>query len=377
MGDDPGVGRRGGLLLLGRFFGVPVYFAASWLIVAALSTVFYGRLIHDNVSDISSSTAYLTAFAFAVLFALCVLAHELGHTAVSLALGNPVRRVVIFMLGGVSEIETEPSRPRDEFVIAAAGPAVSAILVGVAYLGHLIFPVDSIAAVLADLLIWGNLIVVAFNLLPGLPLDGGRLLRSGIWRLSGSQLTGTRVGAVLGRVVAVLVVAGGLYLGTTESGGQWSFAVTVFLGFYLWVGAGQSLRAARLQATLPAVRLATLMRPGVMVPAGLSVAEGLSRVWSGSARGLVLVDAADHPTAIVDESRIGEVPPEQRPWTPLTTVARALEPGLVLPIGLTGDELLQAVRGTPASEYLVVHPDGTPAGILALVDLAAELKGVA
>ena len=128
---------------------------------------------------------------------------------------------------------------------------------------------------------------------------------------------------------------------------------------------------------MPSVQLASLLRPGLWCPADLSVAEGLSRVWDGSARGLVLVDAADHPTAIVAEARIGEVPPEQRPWTPLTTVARALEPGLVLPIELDGEALLDAIKATPASEYLVVHADGSPAGILAVTDLATELKGVA
>ena len=373
MGDDPGLRRRGGLLLVGRFFGVPIFFAPSWLLIAGLLTIDYGPVVRENADHVSSSTAYLAAFGFAALFALCVLAHELGHTAVSLALGNPVRRVVIFLLGGVSEIEREPTRPRDEFLVAAAGPAVSALLAGVAVAGHVLLPARSVLLVLADLLIWGNVSVVVFNLLPGLPLDGGRLLRAAIWRVAGSQLTGTRVGAVLGRGLAIVLVLAGLYLSTTQAGGA-SLVITFVLAVYLWAGASQALRSARLMARVPAVQLSRLLRPGLMVPATLSVAEGLRRVWEGSARGLVLVDAADHPTAIVTESRIGDVAPDQRPWTPLTTVARALEPGLVLPIGLSGDEVLEAVRVTPASEYLVVHPDGSPAGILALTDLATELR---
>src|SRR5580704_16213975 len=96
------------MLAVGRFFGVPIYFAPSWLIIAALLTVYYAPIIEGVAPSISSGTAHLLAFAFAVLFALCVLAHELGHTAVSLALGLPVRRVVIFLLGGVSEIERDP-----------------------------------------------------------------------------------------------------------------------------------------------------------------------------------------------------------------------------------------------------------------------------
>lgn len=128
--------------------------------------------MQDDVSSVSASTAYLTAFIFALLFALCVLAHELGHTAVSLRLGRPVRRVVIFLLGGVSEIEREPDRARDEFLIAAAGPLISGVLTGLAVLAMRLTTQGSLAHVLAGLLAWANASVFVFNLLPGLPLDG-------------------------------------------------------------------------------------------------------------------------------------------------------------------------------------------------------------
>lgn len=364
------------MILVGHFFGVPIYFAPSWLFIAGLLTLRYGPVIHDRVGHVSSSTAYLTAFGFAVLFALCVLAHELGHTAVSLRLGNPVRRVVIFLLGGVSEIDREPRRARDEFLTSAAGPLVSGVLTGLAGVGvHYTSP-GSLAGVLAELLMWGNLSVVAFNLLPGLPLDGGRILRAAVWRIAGSRLTGSRVGAVLGRVVAVVLVGLGVYLAATTSD-VLTLPVTLFLAMYLWLGASQALQSAEVFDRMPSVELAGLIRPGLLVPADISVAEALRRVWAGSARGLVIVDAQDRPTAIVAESEIGEVPPERRDWTPLASVARALEPGLVLPVELTGEALIDAVRSTPASEYLVVHPDGSPAGILAITDLATTLKGAA
>src|SRR5579885_1283211 len=116
------------MLGIGRFFGVPVLFAPSWLVIAGLLTIFYGPVIESAVPSLSSSTAYLLALAFAGLLALCVLAHELGHTGVALLLGLPVRRVVIFLLGGVSEIDRAPERARDEFLIAGAGPLVSVLL---------------------------------------------------------------------------------------------------------------------------------------------------------------------------------------------------------------------------------------------------------
>ena len=359
---------------MGRFFGVPVYFAPSWLIIAALLTYYYGPVVEDAVPSASASSAYLVAFLYAVFFALCVLAHELGHTAVSLALKHPVKRIVIFLLGGVSEIEKEPERPSDEFLIAAAGPAVSLVITGLMFWLRTVLVTHSLAGALVELLFWSNLVVVVFNLLPGLPLDGGRLLRAVVWKLSRSQLIGTRAGAWAGRVVA----AGVLLLSLVVNRDQADIVpalVGIMLAAYLWFGAGQALKYAQVMDKLPDLDLDRLLRPGLLVPPDLSIAEALRRMWQGSARGLVLIDAADRPAAIVDEARVNAIPPDRRAWMPLSTVARPLEAGLVLHRGLTGSDLLAAVRATPASEYLVVDDAGAPAGILATADLAAALGG--
>ena len=365
-------GRAPGLVPVGTFLGVPVYFAPSWLVIAVLLTAYYTPVVH-NATGSSTGGAASIAAAFAVLFALCVLAHELGHTAVSLALHRPVRRIVIFLLGGVSELDSEPDRPRDDFLIAAAGPLVSALLAAVAgAVGHVLGR-SSLPGALCSLLLWSNLLVAVFNVLPGLPLDGGRLIRAAVWRISGSRVTGTAIGAWAGRALAVALVGYALVM-AHESWGLVNGAVSILVAVYLWIGAGQAQRSATVADQLPAVRLEQLLRPGLLVPSDVSVAEALRRVWEGAARGVVLTDAADRPSAIVDERRITAVPPEQRPWTPVTAVARPLESGLVLPVSLSGEELVDAVRATPANEYLVVNPDGSPAGILAVADLVARLS---
>lgn len=367
---------RARLLSVGKFFGVPLYFAPSWLLIAALLTYYYGPVVENAVPGVNDSVAYLTAFGYAVLFALCVLAHELGHTAVSLALGKPVKRIVIFLLGGVSEIEKEPDRPRDEFLIAAAGPAVSLVITGIGALLNSVVDQNTIAGVLIEMLFWSNLVVVVFNLLPGLPLDGGRVLRSAVWTVSRSQLVGTRAGAWVGRAVAIGIVVLSLVV-NRGSGDIFPELVGLMLGGYLWVGAGQALKYAEVMAKLPSVSLEALLRPGLLVPPDLSIAEALRRMWQGSARGLVLVDSSDRPAAIVDEARVNAVPQDRRAWVQLNSVARPLEDGLVLYRGLAGEELLAAVRATPATEYLVVDEAGAPAGILATADLAAALGATA
>lgn len=359
------------MLLVGRFFGVPLYFAPSWLLIAALLTWYYGPVVRDAVPGASGSSSYLIALAYAVAFAVCVLAHEIGHTAVSLLLKRPVLRIVIFLLGGVSEIEHEPERPRDEFLIAAAGPAVSAIITAIAGAIAANLDVHTLPGIIFVLLFWSNLVVLVFNLLPGLPLDGGRLLRSAVWAGTRSQLVGTRVGAWAGRALAVVLVVVTLFIDRDLAfiGG----IVGIMLAVYLWVGAGQAMRSAELMNRLPKLDIEGLLRPGLLVPDDLSVDAALRRMWQGSARGLVLVDSADRPSAIVDEARVSAVTPDQRPWVQLSTVARPLEDGLILHRGLTGEQLLDAVRRTPATEYLVVDERGAPAGILSTADLAAAL----
>jgi Zn-dependent protease len=361
------------MLQLGRIRGVPVMVAPSWLIVGLLLTVIYGPIVHDAVPGVSGSTAYLAALGFSVLFALCILAHELGHTLVSLALGHPVRRVVLFALGGVSEIDEEPGRPRDELLIAATGPLVSLVIAGGAWIGYNASAPGHLLTALLGLLWWSNLVLAAFNLLPGLPLDGGRLLRATVGAFGASQVTGTRVAAWSGRAVAVVVAASGLAADRTSLGfGAGIFSVA--LAAYLWFGATQSLRVAGLLSRLPEVDVAELLRPGLFVPADLTVAEALRRAWNGNARGIVLVDATDKPSAIVDESLIGEVPPDRRPWTPVVNVARPLEPGLMIPDGLDAPALLARMRATPAHEYLVVRADGSAAGIITTRDFAHRLQ---
>ncbi|MEN3356383.1 MAG: hypothetical protein V7637_365 [Mycobacteriales bacterium] len=372
--QQPGRAQSAGLPV-GRFFGVPLFFAPSWLIVAVIITVSYSDVVVKNVNNISQAGAYAVSFGFAVLLALSLLAHELGHTAVSLALGTPVRRVVIFLLGGVSEIEKEPQRPAEEYLVAVAGPLVSLALAG---LGGCLLPLaeeGTVAWVVLSLLIWSNLAVAVFNLLPGLPLDGGRLLRAAVWWKSRSRLTGTRAAAWGGRGVAGLVLLLGAIMIRPEEGLAFgNLALAVLLATFIWIGASQSLTAATVTSRLPGLRLAQLIRPALQVPPDLPIAEALRRAWQTGTRALVVVDSTSRPRAVVSEAHVMAVPEARRPWTPVADVARPVEPGLTLTDSLTGEQLLAALRQLPASEYLVVGRDGGIVGVLAAVDVARVLQ---
>jgi Zn-dependent protease/CBS domain-containing protein len=358
-----------------RVAGVPVAVSPSWLLAGLLLTAVYGPILRDAVAGLGRAAAYGAAFGFAILFGLCVLAHEAGHTLVSIRLGHPVRRIVLFALGGVSEIEHEPSRARDELLIAASGPLVSVLLATAAGLGYAPAPAGHLMTALLGLLFWSNAGLAVFNLLPGLPLDGGRLLRAAVAGLGARPLTATRVAAASGRVIAVALLVLGFVVDRSAAGLAGGLFTAAVAG-YLWFAAGQSVAAARIAERVPALSAQVLLRPGLLVPGGLSVAEALDRAWRAGVRGLVVVDAADRPTAIVDEVRIGAVPPEQRAWTPVSAVARPLDAGLTVPADLSGEALLDRVRAAPATEYLAVHGDGRPAGIISARDLVDRLKGL-
>ena len=360
-------------LQLARVWGVPVVVTPSWLIIALVLTISYGPLVRDAVPGTSSAVGYLAALGFSVLFALCIIAHELGHTLVSRALKYPVTRITLFLLGGVSEIEGEPRRARDELLISSAGPLVSAVVAAVLFGGYALAPSHSLAEVLLLLLAWSNAALVVFNLLPGLPLDGGRMLRATVWGISGREVRSIRVAAWFGRGIAVVVAVTGLIVDHSAAGFT-AGLVTLFLAAYLWSGASAALRVADVQDRLPLVRVTDLLRPGLLVPNTVTVDDALRRAWAGNVGGIVLTDSTARPSAIVDERLIGSVPPQRRAWTQVSAVARPLETGMVLPVDIDAKDLLDRMQSYPAREYLMVAADGSPAGIIATADLARRLK---
>ncbi len=356
---------------------MPVYLSLSWLVIAAIITFSYADLVRENTRGLTPGGAYLVAFGIAVLLAVSLLAHELGHVAMCLALGVRVRRVVIFLLGGVSEIEGEPRRPADDYLIAMAGPLVTLLLAGAGVALYQLTEPDTVPGQVLLWLAWSNLVVLAFNLLPGLPLDGGKMLRAGVWRVTGSRLTGTRAAAWCGRGLAALVVLGAVFFARWQDNvgvAVTNIAVAMMLAAFIWVGASQALTVAAIHSRLPALRVADLVRPALAVPANLPVSEALRRAWETRSQGLVVVDGDGRPAALVSEAHVLALPEQRRPWTTVAEVSRQLEPGLTLPDSAAGEAVLDAVRAHPASEYLVVGGDGRPVGVLATTDVAVLLR---
>lgn len=369
---------RGGLLM-GRPFGVPVYVAPSWFLVAALITwVFGGQL--DRVLPELGAARYLVSLFFAVAFYASVLVHELAHTVAALRFKLPVRRIQLQFFGGVSEIEKEAETPGREFVLAFVGPLLSLVLSGLFYLALQPVEPGTVPGVLLAGLMISNLIVAAFNLLPGLPLDGGRMLRAVVWKITGRPMTGTIAAAWVGRALAVTVLIGLPLL--TQSGALGSNAednvgmdtvmdalLAAILAAIIWTGAGNSLRMARLREHLPDLRARTLTRRAVPVETDTPLSEALRRANAAGARALVVVDADGNPLSLVREAAIVGVPEHRRPWVAVSSLAQDLTDGMRVSAELAGEDLLDTLRATPATEYLVVEETGEIYGVLSAADV--------
>ncbi|MER6565881.1 site-2 protease family protein [Streptomyces sp. NPDC001093] len=369
----------GGGILMGRPFGVPVYVAPSWFLVAALITwVFGGQL--DRVLPELGAARYLVSLFFAVAFYASVLVHELAHTVAAIRFKLPVRRIQLQFFGGVSEIEKEAETPGREFVLAFVGPLLSLVLAGLFYLAMKPVEPGTVPGVLLAGLMISNLIVAIFNLLPGLPLDGGRMLRAVVWAITGKPMSGTVAAAWVGRALAVAVLIGlpllnqsGVLGGNTEDTGGMDTVTDALLAAILaaiiWTGAGNSLRMARLREHLPELRARTLTRRAVPVETHTPLSEALRRANAAGARALVVVDAHGNPISLVRESAIVGVPEHRRPWVAVSGLAQELTDGMRVSAELAGEELLDVLRATPATEYLVVEETGEIYGVLSAADV--------
>jgi len=371
---------RPGGILMGRPFGVPIYVTPSWFVIAALITWIFGGQLATVLPELGG-TRYLVSLSFAVAFYGSVLVHELAHTLVALRYKLGVRRIQLQFFGGVSEIDKEAETPGREFWLAFVGPLLSLLLGGVFYLALLGVEPSTVPGVLLAGLMVSNLVVAAFNLLPGLPLDGGRMLRAVVWAVTGRPMTGTVAAAWVGRALAVAVLFGLPAIAAARGGPDRTTTdslidgvLSAVLAVIIWNGATGSVRNARLKEALPGLHIPDLARRAVEVTADTPLGEALRQAREAEAGAVVVVDGRGEPTGLVKEAAVRAVPEHRRPWVAVGALARDLEPGMRLRVDLTGEELLAALRRSPATEYLVVRPDDSVYGVLSLMDVERRLS---
>jgi Zn-dependent protease/CBS domain-containing protein len=361
--------RPPGTLRLGQIGGVDVLVRSSWLLVAVIIAVMIAPAV-EQVEPGLGPWRYVAGGAFAVLLYLSVLLHEMSHALMAKRYGLPVRSITLHFLGGVTEIEGEPDTPRREFGVSVVGPLTS---IGVGLVFLLLHPVapEGLLRLAVDALAGANLIVGVLNLVPGLPLDGGRVLRAAVWQATGNPHRGTIVAGWGGRLAAVAALTypfvRSLATGQTITITDYVFAFVI--AAFLWSGATSAIVSAKVRSRLPALRARVLARRAVAVPHDLPLAQAVRRAQEEQAGSLVVLDATGALSGIVNEAAVQATPEDRRPWLPVSAVARTLEPGLSLRADLAGEPLIRAMQHTPATEYVLVEDDGRLFGVLVTEDV--------
>ncbi len=367
--------RSAGTVKVATVGGTAILVSYTTLLFAGLFAVVLGPQV-EAVRPGLGPLSYVAGAAFAGLLYLAVLLHEVSHALVARRYGTVVPSITLHFLGGMTAVQGESRSPRQEFWVAVVGPLTSLGVGAVAWVAYQGNDQGLVGLFLFGLAA-GNLLIGVLNLVPGLPLDGGRVLKAAVWAAGGSALRGVVVAAWSGRVVAVLLLAwpvlGELVLGLRPD--LVDYLVSFVLAAFIWTTAGAELGQARARGRIPGLVARDLARPALSVPEDLPLAEAVRRAGLAGVPGLVTVTGAGEPVGVVDPTALAATPEERRPWVPTSSVARSAQPGARLGADLRGEDLVTAIRRQPAREYVLLEPDGSVHGVLALADVDRVVRG--
>jgi Zn-dependent protease/predicted transcriptional regulator len=359
---------------IGRIGGVEIKVDASWVFIAALiANSFYLRLDQLYPDDLDTGSAVLLAALSALAFFGSVLLHELAHALMARHRGIPVRGITLFLFGGATEAKAEARAPRDEFVITIVGPLTSLALAATLGLvaglvGDTSDPVPGTIGYLA----WLNLVLAIFNLVPGLPLDGGRLLRSALWASTGSLERATRIAARSGQVVGwALIGVGVLNVLAGVLGGLWLAAIGWFLAQAAQVSYAQTI-VDRLLSGVLAAELMT--RDLVTIPAHLSLQEAIDRYFLHYDHSAFPVTDGGAIVGLLSLRRLRQVDPAERASLRVHHAMARLAGMPIVSDQTPMNEVMQCFEQSPDARVLVRAPGGHVDGIITAHDVARWLR---
>ncbi|MCC3271479.1 site-2 protease family protein [Arthrobacter zhangbolii] len=373
--DPAGTGRREGIPL-GSIAGVPIILAYSWFIIAALIVAVFGPQVRGAFPYLGIG-AYAVAFGYALLLLLSVLAHEVAHALTARAYRWPTARIVLTLWGGHTQFGDLRSTPGRSLVVALAGPAANFVLAAIGFGVLQLVPAGSVGQLVTLIFVYANLLVAIFNVLPGLPLDGGRIVESAVWKATGSQERGTVAAGWAGRIIVVLLLAA-LFVPPYLRGESPSLSlvlVAALLCGFLWMGAGAAITNARMRLRLPQVSAEALMKPAVSLPAGSTAAVAAHLIREHPDAAVVITAPTGQPEAVVDRGALAQVPPEHSATVTVNAVSRPLAPGAYIPDAASGQELVQYLSKLTGGEYAVINREGRVVGLLHKAAVIAAMTG--
>jgi Zn-dependent protease len=353
-----------GTFRIGNIAGIDIDIHVSWIIILVLLTVSLATGWFPQLyPGWSTATYWLIAFLSSLLLFVSVLLHELAHSLVARRRGLPVKSITLFIFGGVSNIEREPQSPGVEFQIAFVGPLTSLVIGAICFL--LQVPLRGSNSPLEGILFYlavTNILLGVFNLIPGFPLDGGRVLRSIVWRLTGNLRQATRVATLTGQVIAYLFILLGIWIffvGDILDG--------IWLGFIGWflLSAAQSANAqGMLTSVLRGVTVGEVMNPKpATVPADISLQQLVDAYFLPGGLRYALVMQTDRLLGLITLGDIRHIPREQWGQVPVSTAMIPLSRLHVVTPQQSLSDVLPLMAGRDVNQLPVVE-NGALVGIL-------------
>jgi len=361
----------GGGFRLGRLLGIEVRVDISWLVVAFLVGWSFFAQFTLRFPEVSAPARIALAAGSAAVFFGSVLLHELSHSVMARRLGIPVEGIKLSLFGGVTKTRMEARRPRDEFLVAVVGPLTSFALAALLW-GAVNLTGEALAAPISygcGYLGWINLGLGVFNLLPGYPLDGGRVLRSLLWRSSGNVGQATRWAATAGKVLGGLLAGLGL---VTVFGGDLTGLWMTMIGWFLYQAAAQADQDVVVRWLLNQVRASDIMSPQlVTIPADMTVARAVDEFFLRYDHSAFPV-LGERP-GLLTLRAVRQIPRDQwqtrQVWTAITPLDAACTVAAETPM----DAVMESLRQQDQDRVLVVE-DGRILGIITPRDIARWIR---
>jgi Zn-dependent protease/CBS domain-containing protein len=365
--------------VIGRAAGAPIVLNPGWLV----ATVVLALVIAPPASTMPGLRgvgSLLVGLAAALLLNGSVLLHELAHAVVARWRGLPVREIALTLTGGHTEMGRAPT-PATAALVAVAGPLANLAVAGAAWWAWRVVDAPPVGSLVLLVLAWASAFVAAFNLLPGLPMDGGWVLEALVWRVTGRRTAGTRAAAWVGRAVAVALLLWAVAY-PLATGGRASLATVVWsalIGAMLWSGASAFLRHADRTDLVDGLSVAALARPAVAVPVGSSVADVAAAAGRGGAAAapvVVVVGPDGAPAGWVDPAALAAVPAGRRATTPAAAVVVPMPAAATVDAALEGRAALTALVEASRHSALLAVRDGAGrvVGVVHHADVAAVLR---
>ena len=353
---------------IGSIGGIAIEINASWLIVFAiivwdLGTHMFPRLAHSGPQWVPWVWALVTT----LLFFSSVLLHELSHSFVARRFGIGVKRITLFVFGGVAQVEEEPRTASEELLISIAGPAMSimlALVFGAGWWAATQFSGTYLLTAALGRLALVNMILAIFNMVPGFPLDGGRVMRALLWHWWNDVLRATRVASIMGQVVGYSLVALGAYLGAI-SGSLLLILFYAGMGMLLASMARVTYHRERMKASLRRLSLPPLVVPPELAfPAGTLLSEAAPPLLAYEPRGWVPVLSGAQPIGVLMPAQVRGIPPVQWPAMRVEQVMEPLQEDMVIRHDQPAFEAVERMSATGRPNVLVLDDWGNLQGVV-------------